>query len=96
MSNGTQTKSDLAHRIGIWISVLVIGGYVLNLGHWAGAVEEQLKDAETVETTQRALLIQVATIAAVQTTQTTAIRDNKDAIETSKREILNAIREASD
>ena len=95
MANG-QTRVDIAHRLGIWISVLVIGGYVLNLGHWAGAVEEQLKDAETVEETQKALLIQVATIAAVQSTQTTAIADNKAAIEASRREILEAIREAND
>ncbi|KKL99301.1 hypothetical protein LCGC14_1815830 [marine sediment metagenome] len=95
MANG-QTRVDIAHRLGIWISVLVIGGYVLNLGHWAGAVEEQLKDAETVEETQKALLIQVATIAAVQLTQTVAITDNKDAIEASRRDILNAIKEAND
>ena len=95
MANG-QTRVDIAHRLGIWISVLVIGGYVLNLGHWAGAVEEQLKDAETVEETQKALLIQVATIAAVQLTQTVAITDNKAAIEASRRDILKAIREAND
>lgn len=96
MSNGSQTKADIAHRLGIWLSVIVIGGYVLNLGQWVGAADEKFDDAETVETTQRALLIQVNTIATIQGTQTTAIRDNKDAIETSRQEILKAIRESSD
>lgn len=96
MSNGPQTKSDIAHRIGIWVSVLVIGGYVLNLGQWVGAADEKFKDAQTVEEKQDALILQVNTVAILQGVQTTAIQDNKDAIETSKQEILEAIREAND
>lgn len=85
------SKADLAHRIGIWISVIVIAGYVLSIGTFIGAAEEKFKDAETVETTQKALLLQVNTIAIVQGVQTIAIQDNKGAIETSRREILAAI-----
>ncbi len=96
MSNGTQTKVDIAHRLGIWISVIVLGGYVLNMGQWVGAADEKFDDAATVETTQRALLIQVNTIATIQGTQTTAIRDNKDAIEDSRRAILDAIRDSNE
>lgn len=96
MSNGSQTKVDIAHRLGIWISVIVLGGYVLNLGQWVGAADEKFSDAETVEATQQVLLIQVNTIATIQGTQTTAIRDNKDAIETSRREILDAIAAADE
>lgn len=96
MASGTQTKVDIAHRIGIWISVIVIAGYVLSIGTFIGAAEEKFKDAETVETTQKALLLQVNTIATVQGVQTIAIQDNKDAIETSRREILDAIKAAKD
>ncbi len=95
MANG-QTKVDIAHRIGIWISVIVIAGYVLNIGTFIGAAEEKFKDAETVEATQKILLLQVNTIATVQGVQTKAIEDNKDAIEDSRREILKAIRESND
>lgn len=95
MANG-QTKVDIAHRIGIWISVLVIAGYVLNIGTFIGAAEERFKDAETVEEKQDVLILQVNTIAIVQGVQTIAIQDNKAAIETSRTEILKAIKEASD
>ena len=95
MANG-QTKVDIAHRIGIWISVIVIAGYVLNIGTFIGAAEEKFKDAQTVEEKQDVLILQVNTIATVQGVQTIAIADNKTAIETSRREILDAIKEAND
>ncbi len=95
MANG-QTKVDIAHRIGIWISVIVIAGYVLNIGTFIGAAEEKFKDAQTVEEKQDVLILQVNTIATVQGVQTLAIADNKTAIETSRREILDAIKAAAD
>ncbi len=96
MANGKPSVLDIVHRVGIWGFAISMGIYMLNVGQWVGAADEKFKDAETVETTQRALLLQVNTIATVQTAQTTAIKYNKDAIEDSRREILEAIRESSD
>lgn len=87
---------DVVHRVGIWGFAISMGIYMLNIGQWVGAADEKFKDAETVETTQKALLLQVNTIATVQGVQTIAIADNKTAIETSRREILEAIEKARD
>jgi len=96
MANGSQTKGDIVHRIGIWGGMIGMFIYVLNIGQWVGAADEKFKDAETVEEKQDALILQVNTVAVLQATQTTAIEANKTAIETSRREILDAIKEASD
>ena len=87
---------DIVHRVGIWGFAISMGIYMLNVGQWVGAANEKFEDAQTVEEKQDALILQVNTIAVLQGAQTTAIRDNKTAIETSRREILKAIRESND
>jgi hypothetical protein len=69
---------------------------LFTVGSWVGAADEKFEDAATVETTQRALLLQVNTVATRQEALTTAVADNKKAIETSKNEILDAIKEANE
>jgi len=96
MANGKPTVLDIVHRVGIWGFAITLGVYVLNIGQWVGAADEKFKDAQTVEEKQDALIIQVNTVAILQGVQTVAIQDNKTAIETSRREILNAIKEAND
>ncbi len=94
--NGKASTLDILHRVGIWGGMITLFIYVLNIGQWVGAADEKFKDAETVEEKQDALILQVNTVAVLQATQTTAIEANKTAIETSRREILEAIKEASD
>ena len=94
--NGKASILDIVHRVGIWGFAISIGIYLLNIGQWVGAADEKFKDAETVEEKQDALILQVNTVAVLQATQTTAIEANKTAIETSRREILEAIKEAND
>ncbi len=89
--NGNQTKTDLAHRIGIWVAVLAISAKLFAVGSWVGAADEKFDDAATVETTQRTMLLQLNTVATKQIAIEDAIEDNKDAIETSKQEVLAAI-----
>ena len=96
MANGKPTVLDIIHRVGIWGFAITLGVYVLNIGQWVGAADEKFKDAQTVEEKQDALIIQVNTVAILQGVQTVAIQDNKTAIETSRREILDAIKEAND
>ena len=96
MANGKPSLLDIIHRVGIWTFGIGILIYALNIGQWVGAADEKFKDAETVEEKQDALILQVNTIATLQTAQTVAITDNKAAIETSRREILEAIKEAND
>ena len=95
MANGKPSMLDIVHRVGIWGFAITLGVYVLNIGQWVGAADEKFKDAQTVEEKQDALIIQVNTVAILQGVQTVAIQDNKTAIETSRREILDAIKEAN-
>lgn len=92
--NGKQTKSDLAHRIGIWTVVAGMAMYVFNMGQWVGAADEKFEDAETVEAKQQAILLQVNTVA----TKQEAIADKQDELEDqldeTKQEILDAIAQA--
>jgi len=88
------TAADLAHRIGIWTGMIVLAVYVLNIGQWVGAADEKFSDAQTVEEKQDQLVLDVNTISVTQRTQTTAIEENKKAIEASRKEILAAIKEA--
>jgi len=90
-ANGKQKWSDIAHRIGIWGAVVVMAAKLFTMGTWVGAAEEKFDDAATVEETQKALLLQVNTVATRQEAMTGAIADNKRAIETSKQEVLAAI-----
>jgi len=94
--NGKASVLDITHRIGIWGGMIAMFIYVLNIGQWVGAADEKFKDAETVEEKQDALILQVNTVAVLQATQTTAIEANKTAIETSRKEILEAIKEANE
>jgi len=94
--NGKSSPLDIIHRVGIWGGMITLFIYMLNIGQWVGAADEKFKDAQTVEEKQDALILQVNTVAILQGVQTTAIQENKDAIETSKQEILEAIREAND
>ncbi len=94
--NGKASILDIVHRVGIWGFAISIGIYMLNIGQWVGAADEKFKDAQTVEEKQDALILQVNTVAILQGVQTTAIQDNKDAIETSRREILEAIKEVNE
>ena len=90
-SNGKQKWSDVAHRIGIWGAVVVIAAKLFTMGTWVGAAQEKFEDAETVEETQKALLLKVNTVATRQEAIVTAIQGNTKAIETSKKEVLDAI-----
>ena len=91
-SNGKQKWSDIAHRIGIWGAVVAIAVKLFSVGAWVGAADEKFADAETVETKQDDLILQVNTLATVAKATTKAVEDNKTAIETSRTEILEAIR----
>jgi len=88
MNNG---RAAIVNRIGTWIAILGIAAYVFNMGQWVGAADEKFEDAQSVEEKQDKIILDVNTIKVTQTAQTTAIADNKTAIETSRREILNAI-----
>ena len=96
MANGKPSVLDIVHRVGIWGFAISIGIYMLNIGQWVGAADEKFKDAQTVEEKQDALIIPVNTVAILQGVQIIAIQANKEAIETSRREILEAIKEAND
>jgi Flp pilus assembly protein protease CpaA len=80
--------------VGIWVAVLGIGIYVLNMGMWVGAADEKLADAATVEETQKQVLLDLNTVQVTQAAQTVAIADNKKATEKSRDEILAAIEKA--
>ena len=94
MSNGQQTKVDIAHRIGIWVSVVGLAAYLFNIGSWVGAADEKFNDAETVEEKQEQLILDVNTLAVEQKYTKEAVEANKEAIEESRKEILAAIKEA--
>lgn len=91
-----QTPVDIAHRIGIWMGMIGLALYVLNIGQWVGAADEKFKDAQTVEEKQDQLILDVNTIQVTQAVQTIAIEANAKAIEASRREILDAIKDATD
>lgn len=91
-----KTTGDIANRVGLWVAVLGLVVYVMSIGSWVGAADEKFKDAQTVEEKQDELVLTVNTIQTTQITQTTAIEDNKRAIEASRKEILAAIKEASE
>ena len=95
-SNGKQKVTDIVHRIGIWAVVLGMAIKLFTMGAWVGAAEEKFKDAATVEETQKALLLQVNTVATRQEAHTSAIADNKKAIEDSERAVLAAIESLKD
>lgn len=78
------------------MAVIGIGMYMLNIGAWVGAADEKFKDAQTVEEKQDQLILDVNTIQVTQATQTKAIEANTAAIEDSKDEILEAIKEMKD
>ena len=94
-TNGKQTGVDIVHRLGIWLVVFGLGAYMMDIGAWVGAADEKFKDAQTVEEKQDALILDVNTIKLTQVTQTKAIEANATAIEESKDEILDAIKEAN-
>jgi len=37
------------NRIAVWVAIIPLGLYVLNMGQWVGAAEEKFEDAEAVE-----------------------------------------------
>jgi hypothetical protein len=86
-----KTTGDIANRIGLWVGMCALALYVINIGAWVGAADEKFADAETVEQKQDQLILDVNTIQTTQATQTKAIEENKKAIETSRREILDAV-----
>ncbi len=94
-TNGNQKPVDIVHRVGIWGAVVVLGVYLMNIGAWVGAADEKFKDAQTVEEKQDQLIRDVVTIQVTQGIQTKAIEANTKAIESSKQEILAAIKEVS-
>lgn len=87
--NGKQSGMDIAHRIGIWAAVLSIGA-------WVGAADEKFNDAETVEATQKQLVLDVNTLTTETKYTKEAVKANTDAIEASERAILAAIKAAHD
>lgn len=91
-----QTGTDLVHRVGIWVGMIGLAIYVMNIGQWVGAADEKFKDAQTVEDKQDQLILDVNTIQVTQVAQTKAIEANTKAIEDSKDEILQAIQEANE
>ena len=88
-----QAPRDIAHRLGIWSGMIALAIYVMNIGVWVGAADEKFVDAQSVEEKQDKLILDVNTIQTTQNAQTKAIEDNKQAIETSRKEILDAIKE---
>ena len=94
-ANGKQTWTDIAHRIGIWSVVVLMAVKLFSVGAWVGAADEKFKDADSVEVTQKQLVIDVNTLTTEQKYTTLAVQANKTAIEESKNEILEAIKEAS-
>lgn len=89
-----KSTGDIANRVGLWAAVIGIGMYVMNIGQWVGAADEKFNDAETVETTQRAILLQQATIATEQKNMKETLDDIEEQAEKDKKEILAAIKEA--
>lgn len=58
MSNGNGFNGrglEIAHRLGIWVTVVGLALYVLNMGIWVGAADEKFKSAATVEERQEEL-----------------------------------------
>ena len=97
MSNGhPNTWGDIAHRLGIWGSVIAIGIYVFTMGQWVGAADEKLEGAEAVEATQKELVLDVNTLTLQQGYTTAAVEANTAAIVASKKEILEAIKAIKD
>jgi hypothetical protein len=90
----SKTAGDIANRLGLWAAVAAIGLYVMNIGAWVGAADEKFNDAETVETKQEAMIIQQAVMATKQEAIETAVEKNAEAIEESRKEILDAIKDA--
>jgi hypothetical protein len=85
-----------ANRVAVWAAIIPMGLYVLNMGQWVGAADEKLKDAQTVEITQRAILLQQATLAAGQENLKESVEELKKQAKEDKKEILQAIKEASE
>lgn len=95
MSNGTNgDKAALANRVTTWVAIVGMGMYVMNMGQWVGAADEKLEDAATVEVTQKAILLQQATMIAEQAHMKEAVEDIKEQAEKDKNEILDAIKDA--
>ncbi len=88
-----QTPGDIAHRIGIWLGFIALAVYVMNIGAWVGAADEKFADAQTVEEKQDQLILDVNTIQVTQSVQSAAIAANAKAIEESRKEILEAIKD---
>lgn len=89
--NGKQNYTDIAHRIGIWGAVVVIAVKLFTVGAWVGAADEKFADAATVEETQKALIVQVTTLAANAAATTKAVESNTTAIQDSEKAVLAAI-----
>ena len=89
-----KSPGDIANRVGLWVGLIAIGVYVLNIGAWVGAADEKFVDAETVEEKQEEMIVQQTVIATKQIAIEKAIEQNAVAIEASNQEILAAIKEA--
>lgn len=93
MTEVNQSKSDLAHRVGIWGGMIALAIYVLNIGQWVGAADEKFKDAETVETKQEEILEQQTTMRTKQEAIVKQLDEMKQQMKEDKQEILAAIKE---
>ena len=89
----TQSTGDLIHRVGIWVGMIGLALYVLNIGQWVGAADEKFKGAASVEQKQEQLILDVNSLTVEQRYTKEAVKANTIAIETSRREILAAIKE---
>jgi hypothetical protein len=85
------TSGDVVHRIGIWLAMVGVVVYVLNIGAWVGAADEKFVNGDTVKTKQEEMIVTQTIIATKQDSIEKAVEANKKAIEASRKEILAAI-----
>lgn len=89
-----KTTGDIANRVGLWVAVVGMGVYVMNIGAWVGAADEKFADAQTVEEKQDAMLLQQNTMATKQEVIEEQLDKMEEQMDEDKKEILAAIASA--
>jgi hypothetical protein len=82
-------NASMANRVSLWVAIVALGIYVMNMGQWVGAADEKLKDAEAVEEQVDDIKDRLT---ALETTVDTAV----DTMKENKKDILDAIKELKD
>lgn len=54
-----ESKSDTANKLGVWLTIIIIAGYLLSIGSWKGWANEKLEDLDLMESDQRVLIERV-------------------------------------